>query len=139
MATPAELDELINQHFMFEATNDVDGVVGSLDQSFTHEVFPMTRGTVTDRGEVRDFYSWLFDNVNGTGVTPLKRYYGENFLIDETVWHGDVEDGAPLGCPGMSGPVSFRMLHVFEVNEGKITKEQVWCDLAELQKQLSKK
>ncbi len=139
MATPAELDELINQHFMFEATNNVDGVVGSLGGNFTHEVFPMTQGTITEKDKVQDFYQWLFDNVNGTGVTPLKRYYGDDFLIDETVWHGEVVDGAPLGCEGMSGPVSFRMLHVFEVQDGKITKEQVWCDLAEIQKQLSKK
>ena len=139
MATPAELDEIINQHFIFEATDDVDGVVGSLDDDFTHEIFPMTVGTVTDKGEVRNFYQWLFDNVHGKGVTPLKRYYGEDFLIDETLWTGDVDDGAPLGCPGMSGPVSFRMLHVFEVVDGKIRKEQVWCDLAALQQQLGRK
>ena len=139
MATPAELDEIINQHFMFEATDNVDGVVGSLDDEFVHEVFPMTMGTITDKGKVRVMYSWLFKSIHGKGVTPLKRYYGEDFLIDETLWTGDVEDGAPLGCAGLSGPVSFRMLHVFEVDGGKIRKEQVWCDLAAIQQQLAKK
>lgn len=139
MATPAELDAIINEHFMFEATNNVDGVVGSLADDFTHEVFPMTVGTVTEQGKVRDFYSWLFENIHGKDVTPLKRYYGDEFLIDETVWHGEVEDGAPLGFPGMGGMVSFRMLHVFEIVDGKIRKEQVWCDSASIGEQLTKK
>src|SRR5688572_20975675 len=80
LATTAELDAIINQHFMFEATDDVDGVVGSLAEDFVHEVFPMTVGTVTDRDKVRDFYAWLFRGVHGKSVTPLKRYYGEDFL-----------------------------------------------------------
>lgn len=139
MASPAELDAIINQHFIFEATNDVDGVVKSLGENVVHEVFPMTRGTLTDKKEIGSFYTYLFESIHGESATPIKRYYGEDFLIDETLWTGNVTDGAPIGCAGMSGPVSFRMLHVFEVNDGKINKEQVWCDLGEIQKQLGKK
>jgi hypothetical protein len=29
------------------------------------------------------------------------------------------------------------MLHVFEIADGKITREQVWCDLAAIQQQLA--
>jgi predicted ester cyclase len=32
--------------------------------------------------------------------------------------------------------VSFRLLHVFELRDGKIAREQVWCDLAAIQRQL---
>jgi predicted ester cyclase len=32
--------------------------------------------------------------------------------------------------------VSFRLLHVFELDGEKIKREQVWCDLAAVQKQL---
>ena len=51
-------------------------------------------------------------------------------------WHGRVEDGRPFLCDGKSGPVSFRLLHVFEISDGKIAREQVWCDLAAIQRQL---
>ena len=38
---------------------------------------------------------------------------------------------------GKSGDVSFRMLlHVFDIRDGKITRENVWCDLAAIQQQL---
>jgi hypothetical protein len=32
--------------------------------------------------------------------------------------------------------VNFRLLHVFELDGEKIKREQVWCDLAAVQKQL---
>jgi hypothetical protein len=69
-------------------------------------------------------------------VTPIRRLYGENFLIDETLWHGHISDGRPFLCDGKSGDVSFRLLHVFEIRNGKISREQVWCDLAAIQQQL---
>src|SRR5947199_5742410 len=38
----------------------------------------------------------------------------------------------------MSGPASFRLLHVFEfAADGKIESERVWVDLAAIQEQLS--
>jgi ketosteroid isomerase-like protein len=32
--------------------------------------------------------------------------------------------------------VSFRILHVFQFRDGKICRENVWCDLAAIQQQL---
>jgi len=52
------------------------------------------------------------------------------------MWHGQINDGAPFLCDGKSGPVSFRLLHVFELRDGEIKREQAWCDLAEIQRQL---
>ena len=67
---------------------------------------------------------------------PLRRLYGQDFVVDESMWHGHVANGRPFLMDGNSGKVSFRLLHVFEVQDGKITSEQVWCDLAALQRQL---
>ena len=33
--------------------------------------------------------------------------------------------------------MSFRLLHVFELDGEKIALEQVWCDLAAIQRQLA--
>jgi predicted ester cyclase len=75
--------------------------------------------------------------VQGEGVTPLKRYYGDDFIVDETMWHGQIKDGAVFLCNGKSGKVSFRLLHIFEFQQGKIAREQAWCDLAAIQRQLN--
>ena len=137
MTTRQQLDALINEHFGYEAADDVDGVLASLAQEVRHEVVPSPMGEQTDKAGIRDFYEMLFASLKGEGVTPLRRLYGDDFVVDETLWHGRVLDGRPFLMPGTSGQVSFRLLHVFEVRDGKIAREQVWCDLAALQRQLS--
>lgn len=131
-----ELDRIIDEHFMFEATDNMDGVLAGLADQVEHEVVPSPMGKLGDKSEIRSYYELLFRNIRGERVTPIRRYYGDGFVVDETMWHGQIDDGRPFLCEGKSGRVSFRLLHVFEVRDGKITREQAWCDLAAIQRQL---
>ena len=135
--TREQMDELINQHFGFEATDDVEGVLASLADEVRHEVVPSPMGSQTDKRGIREFYKMLFADLKGEGVTPIRRLYGEDFVVDEAMWHGRVVNGRPFLMEGKSGKVSFRLLHIFELRNGKIANEQVWCDLAALQRQLT--
>jgi len=134
--THSQMDQLVNDHFRFEATDDVDGVLGTLSEQAEHEVIPSPMGALTDTAEMRSYYEMLFSNIQGESVTPLRRLYGQDFLIDETLWHGHIADGRPFLCDGRSGDITFRLLHVFEIRDGKIKREQAWCDLAAIQEQL---
>ena len=135
-ATREEMDDLVNRHFGFEASDDVDGVMSTLADGAEHEVIPSPVGSLDDPAEQRAYYELLFSSITGESVEPIRRYYGEDFVVDETLWHGTVDDGRPFLCDGKSGPVSFRLLHVFEIRDGKIAREQAWCDLAAIQRQL---
>ena len=134
--TPEQMDQLVNEHFNYEATDDIDGVMSSLSEDAEHEVIPSPLGALTDRAKMRAYYEMLFGDLKGENVTPVRRLYGEDILVDETIWHGYINDGRPFLCNGKSGPVSFRLLHVFNFRDGKIGREQVWCDLAAIQQQL---
>jgi len=131
-----EMDRIIDEHFQYEAQDDIDGVMASLAAEVEHEVIPSPVGVLHDRSHVREYYELLFGAVKGESVTPIRRLYGEDFIVDETLWNGRIEDGKPFLCDGKSGPVSFRLLHIFELREGKITREAAWCDLAAIQRQL---
>lgn len=134
-----DMDKAINEHFGYEAADDLDGVMASLADKIEHEVVPSRVGILHEKSEVRAFYASLFASTKGEGVTPLKRYYGDNFMVDETMWHGEIADGAVFLCDGKKGKVSFRLLHVFEFKDGKVAREQAWCDLAAIQRQLGVK
>ncbi len=134
--TPQRMDEIINQHFGYEAADDVAGVVGSLAERVEHEVVPSPAGMQTDKAGIARFYQMLFADLKGEKVTPLRRLYGEDFVVDESLWHGRIENGRIFRREGKSGKVSFRLLHVFELDGDKIKREQVWCDLAAIQQQL---
>ena len=131
-----EMNGAIDEHFGYEAADDLDGVMSSLADAVEHEVVPSPVGVQHDKAKVRAYYARLFESVKGEGVTPLKRYYGDDFVIDEAMWHGEISDGSVFLCDGKSGKVSFRLLHIFEFEDGKISREQAWCDLAALQLQL---
>lgn len=134
--TREQVDQLINEHFAYEAADDVEGVLGSLAEDAEHEVIPSPMGMLNDRKQIRAFYEMLFRDLKGESVTPVRRLYGDGFVVDEAIWHGHIADGRPFLCDGRSGPVSFRLLHLFEFRNGKITRENVWCDLAAIQRQL---
>ncbi len=123
------MDEVLNQHFMFEATDDVDGVVSTLTDDVKHSVAGSPYGELTGKDAARDFYVELFRDLKGEGVEPVARWHGDDFVVDEVIWSGRIEDGKLLGLPGRSGRVSARLLHVLEFREGKISRENVWMDV----------
>jgi predicted ester cyclase len=135
--TREAMDQIVNAHFGYEATDDVDGVVGSLTPSVDHLVVGSPLGELHGRDAVRPMYEELFGDVKGESVEPVRRWYGEDFLVDESMWTGHVSDGKFFGLPGRSGHATFRLLHIFELRDGQISRENVWCDTAALLQQLS--
>ena len=102
--TPAEVDRLVDTHFMFEATDDVEGVLASLAPGAEHHVVPSPFGVVRDSGRIREFYATMFGDLKGESVTPVRRLYGDGFAVDEAIWNGQIEDGRLFGCEGKKGP-----------------------------------
>ncbi|MDN5849308.1 MAG: hypothetical protein L0H63_06655 [Nitrococcus sp.] len=86
--TPEQMDDLVAQHFGFEATDDVDGVMGTLSAGAQHQIIPPPVGERTDSSEMRSYYEILSNAIKRASVTPLRRLYGQGSLIDETLWHG---------------------------------------------------
>ncbi len=134
--TRAEMDRLMEEHFGYEATDNVQGVLGSMTPDAEHEIIPSPFGRLKGQAQIAPMYEQLFRDLKGEDVTPVRRLYGEDFVVDETIWHGQVVDGRPFLCDGYSGKVSFRLLHIFEFRDGRIARENVWCDLGAIQRQL---
>jgi uncharacterized protein len=133
--TCEEMDRIIDEHFGYEAQDNVDGVVSTLTEDVEHDVVGSPGSQVRGRDAARNYYQGLFPNLKGESVQPVKRLYGEDFMIDETIWTGHVV-GRLLGAPGGEGRVSFRILHILEFRDGKISRENVWMDLASIMQQL---
>ena len=56
--------------------------------------------------------------------------------MDEAIATGHVE-GSFLGVDGGGAPVKFRMLHVFDLRDGLIAREQAWFDTAGVLRQIA--
>jgi hypothetical protein len=131
-----EMDRRIDEHFGFEASDDVEGVLATLDPDVEHDIVGWPGGPAQGREATRPFYETLFGDLSDGAVRSTRRLYGRDFMVDDSVWSGRAP-GRPFGLEGRNRPLEFRLLHVFEFNdEGSIQRENVWIDLASILQQL---
>jgi hypothetical protein len=134
--TPAEMDRKIDEHFGFEARDDVEGVLATLAPDAEHDIVGWPSGPTRGREAARSFYKALFADLAESQVECVRRLYGDGFLVDEALWRGTAP-GKPFGLEGRGRPLEVRMLHVIEFAEdGAIKRENVWVDLAAMIRQL---
>lgn len=133
----AAMDQIVNEHFGYEAGDDVEGVLATLTPDAVHHLVGSPLGPVTGGAAIRAFYEELFAACAGESVEPVARWYGDDFLVDESLWTGQVHDARLFGLPGRSGHVTFRILHVFDLEADRIRAERVWCDLAAIAEAVS--
>jgi predicted ester cyclase len=130
------MDRKIDEHFGFEARDDVGGVLATLAPDVEHDIVGWPAGATHGREAARPFYEALFGDLSESRVECVRRLYGANFLVDESVWSGKAP-GAPFGLEGRGRPLEFRLLHIVEFAEsGDIRRENVWIDLAAIMRQL---
>jgi steroid delta-isomerase-like uncharacterized protein len=134
--TPDEMDKLYDAHAAAEAGGDVDGVMDTLADEVEHDVVGDPRGVLHDRGAIAARYRELFASIDEDRFENLHRYYGEDFLVDDSLWTGRVT-GTFLGIPGGGRRVQFRILHVCEFRDGKMSRENVWLDVSAIMQQLA--
>jgi hypothetical protein len=134
--TREQMDQKIDEHFRFEAADNVKGVLATLAPDATHDIVGYPTGPTYGRDKAQPFYEQLFSDLAESSTKVIKRLYGENFLVDESLWEGRAP-GRPFGLEGRNRPLKFRLLHVIEFSkEGQIQREQVWLDMAAIFQQL---
>lgn len=134
--TREEMDRKIDEHFDFELRDDVEGVLTTLAADVEHDIVGLPTGPAHGREAARAFYESLFADLADGKVRSTRRYYGEGFMVDESIWSGRAV-GRPFGLEGRDRPIEFRLLHVIEFTSGgDIRRENVWIDFPSLIAQL---
>lgn len=134
--TTQQMDQKMDEHFAFEARDDIAGVLATLTDDVEHDIVGWPFGPARSREGARKFYETLFLDLADSKVECVRRLYGHNFMVDESIWSGRAP-GRPFGLEGRNRPLTFRLLHVVEfADSGDIKRENVWIDLAAIQQQL---
>jgi hypothetical protein len=134
--TRESMDRIINDHFMYEATADLEGVLRTYIDEPEHQVVGGPDGPLRGKAAIRGFYERLFPALKGERAEPVMRLYGDDFIVDESILIGEVVDGRPFNLPGKRGRARVRLLHVFQLRSGLIAKERVWFDFDDMSRQL---
>ena len=134
--TREQMDRKIDEHFHFEVTDNVEGVLSTLTDDVEHDIVGWPTGPTRGHDGARPFYENLFGDLSDGSVKTLKRPCGEPFAVGEALWRGS-PPGRPFGVEGRGRPLAFRLLHVFEFADGgDIARENVWLDMGAIVQQL---
>jgi steroid delta-isomerase-like uncharacterized protein len=127
---------LVERHLKAEGAGDVEGAVAVYTDDVEHDVVGFPGGPLHGKEAARAFYRELTANFRTEEERPTHRYFADDAVILDQLMTGTVT-GVFLGLPGNGRRVTFRILHVFEFEDGLISRENVWLDGAAIQQQLA--
>lgn len=125
--TRDQMDQVIMQHLEFEAKDDVEGVLTTLTDDVVHDVMGLPWGTLSGLEGARKNYEFFFPNMTITGWRDVSRLYGEDHVVFDIECDAEIS-GEVANRPEKKGTSTFRVLHIFEFRDGKISRENVWAD-----------
>ena len=131
----AALDRLVDEHFAAEVHQDLDTLLATFADDVEHDV--VGSGTVSHgQSQVESFYRSLLQDLTFESIENVRRYHGASFVVDESIVHARAV-GRPMGFEGRDRQVSFRILHVFDIVDSRIQRENAWLDTAAIFAQLA--
>ena len=133
---PAEMDRLVNEHITAEIAKDVPGAVSNYTDDVVHDVVGFPTGPNVGVAAASGFYEYLTANFSTETMEEKRAYYGDDFCVVEHDCTGTVP-GEFLGIPGHGKRITFRLLHVWEFRDGRISRENVWLDGGSIVHQLT--
>jgi steroid delta-isomerase-like uncharacterized protein len=129
------IDELVDAHFAAEIDGDLTRLLATFADDVEHDVVG-NPSVSTTKEQVGDFYKGLLADLRLDEIRSVRRYHGDGFVVDEAVVTA-AAIGTPFGIPGRGRTIRFRLLHVFELRHGQITRENAWIDTASVLAQLN--
>ncbi len=134
--TKDEINRLIDEHIAAEAAGDTAGAVAMYTDDVVHDVVGAPHGPLHGPAAAQEFYDYLTSNVKTEQMEVKHAYYGDDFAVIEHEFTGTVP-GEFIGIPGQGRFVRFRILHVWEFRDGRISRENVWLDGGSIAAQLT--
>jgi ketosteroid isomerase-like protein len=130
-----QMDALADAHFRAEQNGDIAAIVEGFAEGAEHDVAGRPGGPLHGNEQIAAFYRALLGDLQINRFEPVRRWYGDEHLVDESILHA-IAIGHPFGLDGRGRHVRTRILHIFEFAEERITRESAWLDLAGIAQQL---
>ena len=134
--TRERMDALVDGHYRAEEAGDIDAIVDGFIPGAEHDVAGRPGGALHGGEQIAAFYRALLAELRIDRFEPVRRWYGDDHVVDESVLHATAH-GRPFGLEGRGRPVRTRFLHIFDFRDGRIGRESAWIDLASVQQQLA--
>jgi steroid delta-isomerase-like uncharacterized protein len=128
--------DIIDRHFTAENSHDVAATLATYADDVVWDDVAHPLCPVRGKPAAGLMYEGIMAAIPDLHLAPVSRFSCGAHVVDESLATGHVE-GNFLGAAGGGAPVSFRMLHVFDVTGELITREQAWFDSAGVLRQIA--
>ena len=127
--------ELIEQHFAAENAHDVAATLATYTEDVVWDDVGNPACPVQGKGAAAEMYEGIMDGIPDLHLRSVGRFVCGDHVVDEAIATGHVR-GSFIGIEGRGAPVRFRILHVFDIRDGLISREQAWFDTAGVARQV---
>lgn len=131
-----QMDRLIEQHIAAEIAGDTAGAVAMYTDDVVHDDVGAPTGPLQGPDAARAFYDFLTANFKTERMDVNHAWYGDDFCVLEHECTGTVP-GELFGILGNGRRIQFRILHVWEFRDGRMSRENVWLDTTAIVAQLT--
>lgn len=127
---------VVERHLKAEGAGDVEGAVAPYTDDVIHDAVGFPGSPRSGKEAARAFYRVLTANFRTEDEVPIRRWFVDDTMFLEQRMTGTVI-GEMIGIPGNGRRVTFGIFHVFEFNDGLISREQIWLDTGAIAAQLT--
>jgi steroid delta-isomerase-like uncharacterized protein len=129
--------DIIDRHFAAENAQDVEATLGTYTDDIVWDDVTYPGSPVHGREAVGAVYGGIIDAIPDLHLECVRRLASPDgtFVVDESILTGHIA-GFWAGKDGRGAPVRLRMLHVFNLRDGLIERENTWFDSADVVRQI---
>ena len=121
--------DIIERHFAAENAHDVEATLATYTDDLVWDDVGNPLCPVFGKRAAAEIYEGIMEAVPDIHLESVARFETGDHVVDESVATGHIH-GTFIGVVGAGAPVRFRILHVFDIRDGLISREQAWFDTA---------
>jgi steroid delta-isomerase-like uncharacterized protein len=137
MSTPAREVALaiVEEHFAAENAHDIPATLATYADDLVWDDVSNPDCPIHGKDAAAKNYAEILATIPDLTMVSTLRLASDDHVIDESILSGHVH-GTFLGVEADGAPVRFRILHVFDIRDGLISREQAWFDTARVVREL---
>ena len=136
MAVEAALD-VIDRHFAAENAHDIEATLATYTEDIVWDDVTHMGSPFRGKRAVAEAYGGILQAIPDLNLRSVMRFQCGEHVVDESMLSGHVV-GEFAGIAGGGAPVSVRLLHVFDLRDGLIARENAWFDSAAVIRQVER-
>ena len=127
--------EVIERHFAAENAHDIEATLETYTDTILWDDVTHPASPFRGKRAVAEAYGGILHAIPDIHLRSVSRFQGAGHVVDESIVTGHVV-GEFAGVAGGGAPVSFRLLHVFDLRDDLIDRENAWFDSAAVRRQV---